>query len=272
MQSPWQPNLPIGLQILELDHRPIGPDWDACDVCSSFWRLYVNKRDGAWIELAGGRRYELAARQVYLVPAWVWFTCHNDRPIEHFYIHFDLTGLPGVLIRQLFTELLALPRERSGLVRILQNRPWLNSSNPMAVACYAQSLLYWAISAAWDALRPEQLQLCQTFLNSTHRFAPVLQYIRMHLSEPLHNEQLAQLCHLSRDHFVRRFALEIGQTPAHYLRECRVAKAAQLLRFSDQSVEAIAQQCGFTDRFHFSRVFSRIMKCPPVTYRQAKQV
>lgn len=274
MNAPWQPNLPFNIQILEIDSRPIGSEWDAQNVCSSFWRLYVNKRDGAWIELKNGKRYPLRAQQVYLLPAWVGFTCHNDQPIDHFYIHFDLTGLPGILIRQLFPEPLelTLSREASPLLRTLQSKPWRKTPNTVAIAGRIQSLLHLALSHAWDMLAQDSLKRCETYLHRSFRFAPVLQYIETHLDEPLQNVQLAQLCHLSRDYFVRSFANEIGQTPAHYIRECRVAKAAQLLRFTQESIEHIAQQCGFADRFHFSRVFSRIMNAPPATYRQAKQV
>ena len=47
---------------------------------------------------------------------------------------------------------------------------------------------------------------------------------------------------------------------------------AQLLHLESMSIESIAQACGFADRFHFSRVFTRIMGAPPAAYRQGKRV
>ena len=36
---------------------------------------------------------------------------------------------------------------------------------------------------------------------------------------------------------------------------------------TDQSIEEIAQHCGFANRYHFTRVFSQRMDCPPARYR-----
>ena len=52
----------------------IGSDWNTRDVCSGYWRLYRNNRDGAGVEWACGY-YPLRARQVHFIPAWVKFTC-----------------------------------------------------------------------------------------------------------------------------------------------------------------------------------------------------
>ena len=103
-------------------------------------------------------------------------------------------------------------------------------------------------------------------------FADILKFIDEHLSEDLNNTRLARQCHLSRDHFVRRFTQQVGQTPAQYVREKRVTRGAQLLHLESMSIESIAQACGFADRFHFSRVFTRIMGAPPAAYRQGKRV
>ncbi|MBL4701691.1 MAG: helix-turn-helix transcriptional regulator [Phycisphaeraceae bacterium] len=274
MKQPWQPQNTISIQTLEINNRPIGTDWNAKNVCSSFWRLYVNNSEGAWIKLKNAKRYTLEKKRIYLIPAWVGFNCHNDQIIDHFYIHFDLLGLPGVLIRKLFTQPLELDstRELTSLRRSLEAQPWLGTQNTLAIEYRIQSLLNLALSQAWDSLTHEQLDTCRMYLQGSHRFAETLQYIEEHLEHALHNAKLATFCHLSRDHFVRRFALEIGQTPAHYIRERRIAKAAKLLRFSDASVEQIAQQCGFTDRFHFSRVLANLTGTPPVAYRQGQHV
>jgi AraC-like DNA-binding protein len=272
--QPWQPGNTTSIQVLEINRRQIDLDWDASDVCSSFWRFYVNSRDGAGLLFDEGRFYPLQAKRIYLVPAWVRFTCQNTTQIDHFYIHFDLAGLPGILIRQLFPQPIMLDssREMVLMLRKFQAQPWLNTSESMATTCRITALLNLAMAQAWEGLTADQNQMGQRHLQGSHQLTMVLQFIEEQLARPMQNTQLAQLCHLSRDHFVRRFAQEIGQTPAQYIRERRVARAAQLLCFGQESIDQIAQQCGFADRFHFSRVFAQIMGSPPAAYRQGKRV
>src|SRR5690606_26479259 len=87
---------------------PIDKGWNAQGVRSSYWRLYVNSRDGAAVVLDGGARHPIDPGRVHLIPAWVPFSCVNDRRVEHLYIHFDLAGLPGPLVRELFAAPVAL--------------------------------------------------------------------------------------------------------------------------------------------------------------------
>lgn len=274
MKQPWQPGYKLNINILEINRRIIADDWDARDVCSSYWRFYVNKRDGASIRLEDNSLYPIRAQQLYLLPAWLGFSCVNTRSIDHFYIHFDLAGLPGVLIRQLFPMPIALQTTNAirPLLRSLQREPWHQMADGMAVTCRILALVNLAMGQAWESLLSSQALFYRSYLLGTHQLSGVLQFIEEHLHMPLDNARLAEHCHLSRDHFVRRFSQEIGQTPAQYIRERRVARAAQLLRFGDQAIDQIAEQCGFADRFHFSRIFSRIMGSPPAAYRKGKHV
>jgi transcriptional regulator GlxA family with amidase domain len=93
-----------------------------------------------------------------------------------------------------------------------------------------------------------------------------------HLAEPLTHADLAGLCHLSGDHFVRRFRDAIGRTPARYVTERRIAAAAQRLVFTRDSIDQIAEATGFGNRFYFSRVFARHMGTPPAAYRKTARV
>jgi transcriptional regulator GlxA family with amidase domain len=94
-----------------------------------------------------------------------------------------------------------------------------------------------------------------------------LHYIEDNIGERLINVHLARLCHLSEDYFIRRFRQSLGQSPVAYIQERRVTLAAQRLLFSSESIEVIAAQCGFGNRFYFSRVFKRHTGVAPAAYR-----
>jgi AraC-like DNA-binding protein len=66
---------------------------------------------------------------------------------------------------------------------------------------------------------------------------------------------------------LRRFAGVLGETPGAYLTRWRMDLAAQRLRDTDDTLEAIARSVGYTSVYAFSRAFSRARSHPPGRYR-----
>lgn len=251
--------------ILEADQRRIGMDWREKNVYSTFWRLYRNGRSGAEALLDTGV-YKIAPGRLHVIPAWVRFSCRCRRSIDHQYVHFVLDGLPGAISRCVFTEPFAF-----------DGPDWLGGAfvgvEPGAVReLRVKSCVYAGLAAAFDRLTASQREVCRPFLTGSHRFGPLLRWIDEHLSEPLGNAELAARAHLSPGQFIRSFHRVIGQSPRQYIRERRIAASAQRLRFTDDSIDRIAADCGFSDRFYFSRVFKQVMNLPPAAYRRRQQV
>jgi AraC-like DNA-binding protein len=247
--------------------------WNSADVYSTFWRLYVNNRSGAGVQWAGGL-FPLTGGRVHLVPAWVRFTCVNRREIEHCYLHFDLVGLPAALVRELFARPVTLASDP--VVEVLRDQ-WIDHlrlprGEPMAALCAAKALAYASIGRLASRLTPQQRLRCTRHFSGRGEIAPALEYIDSHLDEDLGNDRLAALCGVSTDHFIRLFRRYVGQTPTQYTLDRRVGRAAERLVFSTDSIEKIAEETGFSDRFYFSRVFARRMGQSPAAYRRAPRV
>jgi AraC-like DNA-binding protein len=133
-------------------------------------------------------------------------------------------------------------------------------------------MVYGNIATLIDELPTEQSQEIHRFLSSQNIFTLTLEYIENHLGDNLTNEQLADIAHMSESHFSHRFKELLHQTPARYVLDRRIASAAQKLIFTDISIDQIASNIGFTNRFHFSRNFKTIMGITPAAYRKTKQV
>lgn len=84
-------------------------------------------------------------------------------------------------------------------------------------------------------------------------------------------ETLAKEARLSRAAFARRFRTLTGQPPLTYLTWWRLTIAAQLLRDSNVSLEAVAARVGYTSEFAFANVFKRHHGVAPGKFRRQRQ-
>jgi AraC-like DNA-binding protein len=94
-----------------------------------------------------------------------------------------------------------------------------------------------------------------------------IEYIIKHHGEPITNEKLARLCHLSLRVFHRKFLDTYQTSPHEYVRQYRVRASCNALVFSSSSMAEIAHKFGFSDQSHYSREFRRLMNETPSAYR-----
>ncbi len=107
--------------------------------------------------------------------------------------------------------------------------------------------------------------LSQLFSSSTYSFK---QIIEANLFSQLTIEQLAEQNNLSISSFKREFAKIYHDTPASYIKNKKLEKAAELLLVSDQRVSEIAFKCGFNDLATFTKSFSDKYNISPTNYRR----
>ncbi len=79
--------------------------------------------------------------------------------------------------------------------------------------------------------------------------------------------ELARLCGMSASSFAHRFRAETGTTPKQWLLEERMREARRRLADRD-GIKAIAEQLGFSSRYHFTRAFTRLEGMPPGRFQR----
>jgi AraC family transcriptional regulator len=99
------------------------------------------------------------------------------------------------------------------------------------------------------------------------RMNRVLNYIDLHLDQPLELAQLADVANFSRFHFHRIFAAWMGETLGDYARRRRLEKAAFLLASTSDSVLETALATGFGSGEAFARAFKSRFGCTPSAWR-----
>lgn len=83
--------------------------------------------------------------------------------------------------------------------------------------------------------------------------------------------RLSDLCaelHFSTPYISRLFRETTGQTFGDYLQSVRIRNACHLLAQTDQSVEEIAFEVGYTDTKHFRKIFREEVKMSPLRYKK----
>jgi len=93
------------------------------------------------------------------------------------------------------------------------------------------------------------------------------QIVDAHIYSDLTIEDLAQLCNLSLSSFKREFRKVFNDSPAKYIKEKKLDRAAQLLLISDERISDVAYECGFNDLAHFSKSFHEKYNLSPTNFR-----
>ncbi len=245
-----------GITLHESGFLPANDDWNFPAVFSPFWRLYYNRQRGHCL-LFGERDIELTPQHLLLIPPHCLFHCLGGNPVPSFWQAFSFTQRPHpeqdlpILLRPRDTELC--------LIRDLQELIVADEKWDPTDAIYRNSLALLQVVLSRPELR-WQPPVPEPMLR-------VRQYIEKQYGTKLLAPDLARRAGLSVAGFNRAFRRHFGTTPARYVIEMRVREAARLLLQTDETLDAIAEECGFPNRAYFSRVFKRVTGAAPAGFR-----
>ena len=266
------PTRPIGLDLSATPsvrlrsmgwHAMRPGDWELRGAINTNWTFYCNDADGADIITTDGIT-SLPAGRLVLVPASMRFDAHCRAHLRHFFGYFTLHGIPHHRIARLTRPLLTpVAAEDALLARLgdaIGERP--TPSDQLRLAARITSglaeVLPTAVLEAADA--------------ADHQLAPALRLINDGFRDSLANSDLARICGLSVNTFLRRFREVTGTTPTQALRLRRVHAAGQLLLEGDAPLEVIAKRCGLATRPYLVRVFTSVLGISPGTYRRINRM
>ena len=260
-------------------------DWNWKNVRSPFARLYYVTEGTAQIELPSGV-YTLSPEHLYFVPA---FTTHSyicDAAFSHYYIHIyeEQQSESGILEEwdfpvevkadagdmELFKRLCAinpfmrLPQSNPDSYdnhQMLVNNIQLNKRRPFCDKVESRGILYILMSRFLKYATPK------TDVKDS-RIQQTLTYIRKHINSRLDISILADKACMSKDHFIRVFKRETGETPNVYIANRKQEKAELLLVTTDMPVKNIADALGYEDYSYFNKLFKKHAGITPQQYRE----
>lgn len=259
-------------------------DWNWKNVSSPFMRIYYVTEGTAQVVLPT-ITVQLFPGNLYFIPAFTEhsYICHAH--FCHYYVHlYEETGLNERLLDE-WEFPVEIPAEEMDLMlirRLCEINPYISlpQSDP---AIYdnkftlQRSLLRNRQCNFCDKVesRGIVLQLLARFLKQAgprphckdNRIRIAIGYIRKHICESIKIEQLAVQACLSKDHFIRLFHAETGETPLQYITRQKMEKAQLLLLTDNMPVKEVALTLAFEDYSYFNRLFKKVTGVTPQSYR-----
>lgn len=93
-------------------------------------------------------------------------------------------------------------------------------------------------------------------------------YVMKHYREKILLSTVAGELGISESYLSRLFKKETGQNISEYIIEVRVERAANLLRYSEESIPRIAEYVHFPSQSYFGKVFKKLRHMTPREYRE----
>lgn len=243
---------PEAIDILSCSYETINI-WRHKNYKVPFWKLFYNSKGISEVffqGITGQRRVSLPDMTIILIPPNISFSCYNSSTIAHFNLTFSISGLPLKADNHIYP----FPFEGELKENILKLQSGLNTelSHKIDLA-----------SLVLNRISNDHL----SSVSKDIRIQSAIIYMEQNLSVQLSNSFMAKKAGMSVNGFARLFKEETRCTLYDYQLHMRLNYSAKNLLYSDSSIEAIALDCGFTNRFHFSKTFKKGMFMTPVQYR-----
>jgi AraC family transcriptional regulator, arabinose operon regulatory protein len=212
-------------------------------------------------------KYNVKPNQLFILPAGVYhqYGSENRNPWTIYWLHF--TGSQaGSFVQYLYGDnahspLTVVPHEERFLLfeDIFSH---LNMSFNVDNIVYANNCLYHFLVSFRESVYKHAVDQDQGDVVKQS-----VEYMKLHLDRTFTLQELAEQAGLSASHYSAVFRRKTQNSPINFFMFLKVQKACQLLENTSFRVKEIAQQVGFEDPYHFSRVFSQFIGLSPRQFR-----
>lgn len=244
-----------------------------------FQILYVQKGKATF--LVNGQKILLSAEQALMIRSGI---PHSNKPVEAYncvymvflldygYLynegidmirtHYILPIMLGkIQIAMLISDATALGHQSMELIReMVSYRDYL----PPYYEIRVRSILYQLLYNLLECDEPENPVESDT---AEQRIEQIVSYLHSNYQVKITVDELAARAYMSRENFFRYFKKEMGCSPMEYLKSLRIRQVKDLLKKTNMSLQAIADQCGFSSVNYMIRVFKKAKGMTPEQYR-----
>ncbi|MCW3805853.1 helix-turn-helix transcriptional regulator [Plebeiibacterium marinum] len=260
-------------------------DWNYTNVISPFARLYLVTGGKAMVTI-NEKQHILKPDHIYLIPP---YTVHTDSCAGNFnlyYLHIYDESLDTISLYDQFEfpfEVKASELDQMLFKRIYEINPnrmlrkydpkeydtpsfldenlTTSRKRPLYVSIESKAIIQQLISRFIVGAQQQATTSDQRIINA-------LKYINTHINTNIRIKDIADICFVSTDHFIRLFKKEMKTTPTNYINRKRIEKAQLLLSLNSEPIKQIAYSLSFDNISYFNRLFKHFTGITPAEYRK----
>lgn len=258
-------------------------EWQSRNLSLPFWRLYHSRTGGGYV-VFNDQTIEVGRHELLLIAPNTAFasyirsgaraesikgvrlrseseieTYHRIGFIDQLFVHFSLgypyDNIPSGLFK------INLNEAEEDNIRLLER---LLLETPNRIGFGESVRIQEILMMALKNIPQEQW----VFPQIDARVLRAMKYIDKNLKAELTNTQLAGVANMATNSFARLFRENKQVSLKQYIQQCRIDKSVMLLLHTDDAIDVIAQECGYFDRCHFSKVFKSVTGMAPAQYRK----
>lgn len=209
--------------------------------------------------------YQARKGMWFFIPAGTIHKYYNysDKIMEKYWMHFDLYPDSEIAKSLSLNHYVNVP-ENSVVTKLFSEYISLKKNESLTDKIEIKAILLRLVSEYIKLSKNTDIKVEK---KGEDRINKVLAYINTNLTHELTNEELAKICFLHPNHFIRFFKQKTGATPQQYIMQKRIEAAKRLVEQTDLSMAEISEKTGFYDAAHLSRAFKKFYSMAPTQYK-----
>jgi AraC-like DNA-binding protein len=275
--------------LLHADHVRLNQKWNYTNVISPYYRIYYIDA-GEGLISSSKETIKLEAGYLYIIPSFTLCNLKCPSFLSQYFLHLFEESPHGISlfhINRTLMQVRANDIDIANFKRILQINPGrginrsdnpkeyeknvyykeyqeLNNMQSDAVYMETQGIILLLLSRFLDSEKFKQKNVASI----PSKILDAISYIQLNLDKDLTVMNLAKRANQNLDYFSRLFLQYTGERPLAYVQEKRIERAQYLITTTNKTYSEIAEETGFENLPHFSRIFKKVTSLTPGQYRQ----
>ncbi len=237
--------------------------WEGENVVSPYSRLYYVK-NGSGKLIVDDKTYYLEPNHIYLIPVGKRISFHSNGYLEKIYVHFNITRPDGYDFLRDFDYV--------GIIEC--SKEYIDNIYKFFKSTYISDKFQFDASLHSDIatmIDKYGITLRKPIEYSSAVFA-AMNFIAENLNIKIKISDIAKKISVSESSLSKKFREELGISVSEYIDQMVFYKVQIDLLESDKSIDDIAREYGFCDRFYFSSRFKKLYYETPSKYRTRAKI
>lgn len=275
--------------LLHIDYVKLNEKWNYTNVISPYFRIYYID-EGEGVISTGQGKIKLEPGYLYIIPSFTLCNLYCDKFLSQYFLHFFEESADGISLfeyNRRTMKVKARETDHTNFKRLLQLNPGRGINRSDNPKVYEKNNYYEDYqelnNTVTDSIFIETqgiiLQLISRFLSSRRfkvkKMEPIpskilesISYIQLNLKQHLTVSFLAKRASLHQDYFSRLFYRFTGERPLSYIHVKRIERAQYLIATTNLPYLEIAEETGFENVPHFSKIFKKVTSLTPGEYKK----